>query len=328
VPGALPVYDLPTPRRPVTERAPGGEGSSAGRALGIRRRVRVIESARLTSPIAFGLLRPTVGLPAGFRHTIQPRETRRDASARAGPLGGHDPFWCLLADAATVLLWWHPGAGGLRGSWTWWLPSYRGGRPGEPGEPAVRGDFRRRGRRGRWFGRDWATATLASGRLNAANNARCQRPVSNSVASSSYFLLSLMPGGRPRLCITPTMTVMAIGAENLHHGRRRAAAAATTRALQVHQPLHTPPRWERNPDTRIARAPGQSGARPAPQAFASTWGPSATSRLASSAAISLPGATAAATHHTPDATRAATVAASASRHQKGSWAAKWASLVR
>ena len=40
------------------------------------RRVRVVESTRLASPIAFGLLKPTVGLPRDFR--VRFNEEKRD----------------------------------------------------------------------------------------------------------------------------------------------------------------------------------------------------------------------------------------------------------
>jgi beta-lactamase regulating signal transducer with metallopeptidase domain len=100
-------------RRPVAEPALVTRVQALAWSLGIRRRVRVLESRRLTSPIAFGLIQPAVGLPPNF--------TRRFDAARQDAMLAHelahlaalDPFWCLLADAAAVLLWWHPGV--------WWL---------------------------------------------------------------------------------------------------------------------------------------------------------------------------------------------------------------
>ena len=83
------------------------------RRLGIRRRVRVIESARLTSPIAFGLLRPSIGLPADFFSRFDAARQDSMLLHELAHLAAHDMCWCLLADAVTTVLWWHPGA--------WWL---------------------------------------------------------------------------------------------------------------------------------------------------------------------------------------------------------------
>ncbi|MGO8925860.1 MAG: M56 family metallopeptidase [Limisphaerales bacterium] len=100
-------------RRPVTERALAEKVQALAWTLGIRRRVRVIESARLTSPIAFGLIRPTVGLPPDFAMRFDPAKQDAMLAHELAHLAVHDPFWCLLADVATVVLWWHPGV--------WWL---------------------------------------------------------------------------------------------------------------------------------------------------------------------------------------------------------------
>jgi beta-lactamase regulating signal transducer with metallopeptidase domain len=84
------------------------------RRLGLRRRVRVLASARLTGPIAFGWIWPSVALPAGFSEGLD--EAKQDAVLlhELAHLAAHDPFWGLLADAATVILWWHPAVWRLR----------------------------------------------------------------------------------------------------------------------------------------------------------------------------------------------------------------------
>ena len=82
-------------------------------ALGIVRRVRVIESARLAGPIAFGVIQPTVGLPASFGARFDTSKQDAMLAHELAHLAAHDPFWCFLADVATVVLWWHPGV--------WWL---------------------------------------------------------------------------------------------------------------------------------------------------------------------------------------------------------------
>jgi beta-lactamase regulating signal transducer with metallopeptidase domain len=82
-------------------------------ALGMRRRVRVVQSARLTSPIAFGFVWPTVGLPEDFARRFEPVKRDCMLAHELAHLAAHDTCWCLLADVATAVLWWHPGV--------WWL---------------------------------------------------------------------------------------------------------------------------------------------------------------------------------------------------------------
>jgi len=100
-------------RRPVAGRALVERVQALAQALGIRRCVRVIESERLTSPIAFGLIRPTVGLPPGFAGRFDAPKQDAMLAHELAHLAAHDPFWCLLADVAAAVLWWHPGV--------WWL---------------------------------------------------------------------------------------------------------------------------------------------------------------------------------------------------------------
>jgi len=99
--------------RPVAEPALVARVLTLARQLGIRRRVRVIESGRLTSPIAFGFIRPAVGLPTGFAARFDTARQDSILAHELAHLAAHDTCWCLLADAATTVLWWHPGA--------WWL---------------------------------------------------------------------------------------------------------------------------------------------------------------------------------------------------------------
>jgi len=100
-------------RRTATGRALAEKVQALGRALGIRQRVRVLESGRLTSPIAFGLIRPTVGLPPDFAMRFDAAKQEAMLAHELAHLAAHDPLWCLLADVAMAVLWWHPGV--------WWL---------------------------------------------------------------------------------------------------------------------------------------------------------------------------------------------------------------
>jgi beta-lactamase regulating signal transducer with metallopeptidase domain len=82
-------------------------------ALGMRRRVRLIECRRLTCPIAFGVFLPTVGLPKDFAARFDTARQEAMLAHELGHLAAHDPLWCLLADLAGAALWWHPAV--------WWL---------------------------------------------------------------------------------------------------------------------------------------------------------------------------------------------------------------
>src|SRR5439155_14795328 len=81
---------------------------SLARSLKLSRRIRVVEASRLGSPIAFGILRPTIGLPLDFSERFEPSRQEAILLHEVAHLAGHDPFWCLLADAASALLWWLP----------------------------------------------------------------------------------------------------------------------------------------------------------------------------------------------------------------------------
>ena len=63
------------------------------RRLGVRRPVRIIESAGLTAPVAFGTLWPTIGLPTGFADDFDPRgqEVQRRWLDPGFDLGYGDP---------------------------------------------------------------------------------------------------------------------------------------------------------------------------------------------------------------------------------------------
>jgi len=83
-----------------------------GRRLCIRRRVRVKSIAGLSSPIAFGMFRPTVGVPGDFSIRFTPAQQDAMLAHELAHVAAFDAAWMLLADFITALLWWHPGA--------WW----------------------------------------------------------------------------------------------------------------------------------------------------------------------------------------------------------------
>lgn len=81
--------------------------------LGMRSAARALTSKRLATPIAFGLLRPTVGLPDDFEAANI--DARKDAmlAHELAHLRARDPWWHLGADLMVALFWWHPIA--------WWI---------------------------------------------------------------------------------------------------------------------------------------------------------------------------------------------------------------
>jgi beta-lactamase regulating signal transducer with metallopeptidase domain len=80
--------------------------------LAVRRKICLLESQGLSGPIAFGVLRPSIGLPVDF--TVKYSQAEQDAmlAHELAHLASRDPLWYLLADVSSAALWWHPQA--------WW----------------------------------------------------------------------------------------------------------------------------------------------------------------------------------------------------------------
>jgi Flp pilus assembly secretin CpaC len=79
----------------------------AGR-LNLRRPVHVLVSARLAGPIAFGVLRPGIGLPADFWAAHSRVEQDAMLAHELAHHAARDPLWLALADLLLAALWWHP----------------------------------------------------------------------------------------------------------------------------------------------------------------------------------------------------------------------------
>lgn len=82
--------------------------AALSRRVGLRRRVRVFESSRLSGPVAFGILRPTIGLPKDFTRVFTPEQQEVMLAHELAHLEANDPGWLLGSDLLTALLWWHP----------------------------------------------------------------------------------------------------------------------------------------------------------------------------------------------------------------------------
>jgi hypothetical protein len=76
--------------------------------LGYRRAVRILEADSLVTPAVFGILRPTVVLPASFAAEFTPAQQEAMLAHELAHLAVHDPAWHLLADLVSAALWVHP----------------------------------------------------------------------------------------------------------------------------------------------------------------------------------------------------------------------------
>jgi beta-lactamase regulating signal transducer with metallopeptidase domain len=78
------------------------------RLLAVNHRVHIVTSDRLVSPIAFGVLRPTMCLPTNFRELFTPSEQEAVLLHELAHLAARDSIWLSMADAVLALFWWHP----------------------------------------------------------------------------------------------------------------------------------------------------------------------------------------------------------------------------
>lgn len=86
---------------------------TVARRLGVNSKIDLRISHRLTTPAAYGLMRPAVGLPAGFE--VENSVERQEAllAHELAHLRARDPWWHLGADLLTAALWWQP--------LVWWM---------------------------------------------------------------------------------------------------------------------------------------------------------------------------------------------------------------
>jgi beta-lactamase regulating signal transducer with metallopeptidase domain len=80
--------------------------------LGWRRRLDLLQSSDLATPIALGIFRPAIVFPAGFHTEFERSQQDAILAHEVAHLAAGDPVWHLLADVAVALLWWHPAV--------WW----------------------------------------------------------------------------------------------------------------------------------------------------------------------------------------------------------------
>jgi beta-lactamase regulating signal transducer with metallopeptidase domain len=78
------------------------------RRLGMPSRVQLLTFGFLRSPVAFGGLRPGIGLPARFGTAFSPVQQDAMLAHELAHLAARDPLWHGFAEIVTALLWWHP----------------------------------------------------------------------------------------------------------------------------------------------------------------------------------------------------------------------------
>ncbi len=78
------------------------------RAAGVRRLPRLVTHTGIDSPIAFGVCRPAIGLPADAVGRLSPQELRAVLAHELAHLVRRDPLWRCVGCAAGSLLWFQP----------------------------------------------------------------------------------------------------------------------------------------------------------------------------------------------------------------------------
>jgi segregation and condensation protein B len=99
--------------RPVVDSRLLDRVADLGCQLGFSRKVRVYASAKWLSPVAWGVWRPSIGLPVDFASRFDSAKQDAILAHELKHLSARDPVWQWLADSVAILLWWLP--------WCWWL---------------------------------------------------------------------------------------------------------------------------------------------------------------------------------------------------------------
>jgi beta-lactamase regulating signal transducer with metallopeptidase domain len=76
--------------------------------LGLHRRCDVVEIRGISAPVAFGIVKPKIGVPAEFNQKFAAQQQEVMLAHELAHVAGRDAVWHLFADFVTALLWWHP----------------------------------------------------------------------------------------------------------------------------------------------------------------------------------------------------------------------------
>jgi len=99
-------------RRPVTDPLLLQQTERLVATLGCTRRVRLMESARLSSAIAYGWVRPVICLPERFAVEFTAAQQQAMLAHETAHLAAGDPVWYSISDLLMAFWWWQPLA--------WW----------------------------------------------------------------------------------------------------------------------------------------------------------------------------------------------------------------
>jgi beta-lactamase regulating signal transducer with metallopeptidase domain len=108
------VAKLKRTARPCVDARIGRRVTELSQTLGVWRRVWIAMSSQLASPVAWGVARPTIGLPERF---VDDHDPLTQDAMLAHELAHHaawDPCWRRVMDFVVALWWWHPLAWILR----------------------------------------------------------------------------------------------------------------------------------------------------------------------------------------------------------------------
>ncbi|NLS92297.1 MAG: hypothetical protein GXX96_08975 [Planctomycetaceae bacterium] len=81
-----------------------------GPRIGVSRSVRVLAVEGIPAPVAFGMLRPAVLVPADFAGRFSRSQQQVILAHELAHLAASDPAWLLASELTTALFWWHPAA--------------------------------------------------------------------------------------------------------------------------------------------------------------------------------------------------------------------------
>lgn len=96
--------------KPVED--PAFAGMLDGLAVGLRRRPRLMESARVKCPLLVGCLRPTIVVPTGYAAAHEAAEIRMAFAHEVAHIRRGDPWMSLLVATAQTVFFFHP--------FVWW----------------------------------------------------------------------------------------------------------------------------------------------------------------------------------------------------------------
>jgi len=99
-------------RRPLSDPLLVQEAQKLATALQWKRRLRLMQCSRLSSPIAYGWVRSTICLPENFTAEFTPAQQQAMLAHEMAHLAARDPIWYSISDLLTALWWWQPLA--------WW----------------------------------------------------------------------------------------------------------------------------------------------------------------------------------------------------------------